>query len=84
MKGLVAKDALRTCPDHDFSFDIYKGGSDLQLGAVMVLTGRLVTFYSIRLNSAPRSYTTKKIITLNRHDSQIVPNDALRSKNKKA
>ena len=58
MKKTIARETILAYPDFSKTFDVHKDASDRQLGAVISQSGKPLAFYSRKLNSAQRNYTT--------------------------
>jgi transposase InsO family protein len=58
VKALICQETLLAYPDPNQPFDIYTDASDLQLGAVIKQHDKPFAFYSCKLSSAQRNYST--------------------------
>ena len=58
VKKIICREVMLTYPDFYKSFHIYTDASDTQLGAVITQDEKPIAFYSRKLNSAQKRYTT--------------------------
>ena len=58
IKGIIAKQTMLVFPDYNKPFVVYTDASDYQLGGVVTQEGKPVAFFSRKLNSAQKKYTT--------------------------
>jgi hypothetical protein len=60
IKAIISRETLLAYPDFSKDFHIYTDSSDYQLGAVIMQNDHPLAFYSRKLNSAQKRYTTGK------------------------
>jgi hypothetical protein len=58
IKKIIGREVMLTFPDYSKSFHIYTDARDTQLGAVITQDDKHIAFYSRKLNSAQKRYTT--------------------------
>ena len=58
IKAIISRETLLAYPDFSKDFHIYTDSSDYQLGTVIMQDDRPLAFYSRKLNSAQKRYTT--------------------------
>ena len=58
IKKVIGTEVLLSYPDFNKPFQIYTDASDHQLGAVIMQDKKPIAFYSRKLNTAQRRYTT--------------------------
>ena len=58
IKRVVSRETLLAFPQFDKPFHVYTDASKHQLGAVIMQEGKPLAFYSRKLNSAQKNYTT--------------------------
>jgi hypothetical protein len=58
IKKIICRELMLTFPDFFKPFHIYTDASDTQLGAVITQDEKPIAFYSTKLNSAQKRYTT--------------------------
>jgi hypothetical protein len=58
IKKIMSRETLLSFADFSKPFHIYADASDYQLGSAIMQDGKPLAFYSRKLNSAQRNYTT--------------------------
>jgi transposase InsO family protein len=78
LKRLIGREVLLSYPDFSKPFEIHTDASDYQLGAVIHQDNKPIAFYSKKLNSAQRNYTTTEkellsiVATLNEFENILL------------
>ena len=64
IKSLVSKDTLLAYQQYGKEFTVHTNSSDYQLGGIVLQEGRLIAFFSRKLNAAQNKYMTtdKKLL----------------------
>ncbi len=60
IKRLISKETLLAFPDFNKEFHVYTDASDHQLGAVIMQDDKALAFYSRKLSSTQKKYTTRE------------------------
>ena len=58
IKKIISRETLLAYPNFNDEFHLYTDSSDYQLGAVLMQNNRPLAFYSRKMNSAQKRYTT--------------------------
>ena len=58
MKRVIAERMMLVFPNYDSPFEVHTDASDYQFGGVISQTNRPIAFFSKKLNSEQRKYTT--------------------------
>ena len=58
MKKVIAKETMLVYPDIDILFEVHTDTSDYQLGGVVAQHGKPIGYFSRKLNTAYKNYTT--------------------------
>ena len=58
IKKVIAKETMLVYPNFDVPFEVHTDASDYQLGGVVAQMGKPISYFSRKLNSAQKNYTT--------------------------